>query len=238
VFANQPLTCDLTFGLAAIALRQPLLHCDAPPGGTQGPKGPRCARQPIPQQILYKFQGMGHLLIYTRPHEVGRERMKWFGDRWTLFWEAYGRHRWPFTVAVLVCTASFLFDVTQALSCADGLSCAVVRSTSDGFVALRARPSASSKLIYKLKPYQIVVISVSDCAPNRYIDPWTQVECVPEAQGECDLGRVPITAQIAAPLFMFHLQGGADRARPGSALCWRAVTHHCWRLADTEIGSG
>jgi hypothetical protein len=80
----------------------------------------------------------------------------------------------------------FLFDVTQALSCADGLSCAVVRSTPGGFVALRDRPKASSKLIYKLKPYQIVVVVSSDCAPNRDTDPWTQVECVPEYQGDCD----------------------------------------------------
>jgi hypothetical protein len=80
----------------------------------------------------------------------------------------------------------FLFDVTQALSCADGLFCAVVKSTPDGFVALRDRPKASSKLIYKLKPYQIVVIFSSECAPNRDTDPWTQVECVPEGEGDCD----------------------------------------------------
>jgi hypothetical protein len=89
----------------------------------------------------------------------------------------------------------FLFDVTQALSCADGLSCAVVRSTPDGFVALRDRPKASSTLIYKLKPYQIVVIVISDCAPNRDIDPWTQVECAPEVQGDCDFSSVSSTDQ-------------------------------------------
>jgi hypothetical protein len=89
-------------------------------------------------------------------------------------------------ITLISALSIFLFDVTQALSCADGLSCAVVRSTPDGFVALRVRPSASSKLIYKLKPYRIVVIATSDCSPNRDIDPWTAVECVPEADGDCD----------------------------------------------------
>lgn len=91
-------------------------------------------------------------------------------------------------ITLISALSIFLFDVTQALSCADGSSCAVVRSTPDGFVAVRARPSASSKLLYKLKPYQIVVIAISDCAPNRDIDPWTQVECVPEGDGDCDPG--------------------------------------------------
>jgi hypothetical protein len=94
----------------------------------------------------------------------------------------------------------FLFDMTQALSCADGLSCAVVRSTPDGFVALRDRPNASSKLIYKLKPYQIVVIATSDCAPNRDIDPWTQVECVPEVQGDCDSKKETISGWVNSKL--------------------------------------
>ena len=89
-------------------------------------------------------------------------------------------------ITLISAISIFLFDVTQALSCADGSSCAVVRSTPDGFVAVRARPSASSKLLYKLKPYQIVVIATSDCAPNRDIDPWTEVECVPEGDGDCD----------------------------------------------------
>src|SRR5262249_54321475 len=93
-------------------------------------------------------------------------------------------------ITLISAMSIFLFDVTQALSCADGLACAVVRSTPDGFVALRARPSVSSKLIHKLKPYQIVVISVSDCAPNRDIDPWTQVECVPDAVLDTTLGRI------------------------------------------------
>ena len=89
-------------------------------------------------------------------------------------------------ITLISAMSIFLLDVTPALSCADGLSCAVVRSTPDGFIALRARPNASSKLIYKLKPYRIVVIATSDCSPNRDIDPWTAVECVPEADGDCD----------------------------------------------------
>jgi hypothetical protein len=103
-------------------------------------------------------------------------------------------------ITLISAMSIFLFDVTQALSCADGLACAVVRSTPAGFVALRARPSASSKLIHKLKPYQIVVISVSDCAPNRDIDPWTQVECVPEAQGDCDSEKKTISGWVNSKL--------------------------------------
>jgi hypothetical protein len=94
----------------------------------------------------------------------------------------------------------FLFDATPALTCADGVSCAVVRSTPDGFVALRARPSATSRLIYKLKPYQIVVVSISDCAPNREIDPWTQVECVPEMDGDCDSQKKSISGWVNSKL--------------------------------------
>src|SRR4029450_5237832 len=98
-------------------------------------------------------------------------------------------------ITLISAMSIFLFDVKQALSCADGSFCAVVRSTRDGFVALRDRPKASSKLIYNLKPYQIVVIFSSDCAPNRDTDPWTQVDCVPEGDGDCDprYGRVAIT---------------------------------------------
>src|SRR5262249_40365300 len=103
-------------------------------------------------------------------------------------------------ITLISAMSIFLFDVTQALSCADGLACAVVRSTPDGFVALRARPSISSKLIHKLKPYQIVVISVSDCAPNRDIDPWTQVECVPDAQGDCDAEKKTISGWVYSKL--------------------------------------
>jgi hypothetical protein len=94
----------------------------------------------------------------------------------------------------------FLFDVTQALSCADGLFCAVVRSTRDGFVALRDRPGASSRLIYKLKPYQIVVIVSSDCTPNRDSDPWTEVECVPEVEGGCDSKMKTISGWVNSKL--------------------------------------
>src|SRR5215472_127416 len=31
--------------------------------------------------------------------------MTWFKDRWSLFWEAYSRQKWVFTIALLVCVA-------------------------------------------------------------------------------------------------------------------------------------
>lgn len=74
-----------------------------------------------------------------------------------------------------------------ANACADGYSCAVVRETSDGSVNIRVRPNSSSQIRQTLKPYEIVVISISDCAPNRDTDPWTEIVCVPRTAAGCDL---------------------------------------------------
>ena len=40
----------------------------------------------------------------------------------------------------------FLFDATPALTCADGVSCAVVRSTPDGFVRSTGPPKRLIKI--------------------------------------------------------------------------------------------
>jgi hypothetical protein len=53
---------------------------------------------------------------------------------------------------------------------------------------------------YKLKPYQLVIVSISDCAPNREIDPWTQVECIPEMDGDCDSEKKSISGWVNSKL--------------------------------------
>ena len=78
----------------------------------------------------------------------------------------------------------------EVLACADGLGCAVVRQTPDGFVAVRSKPNASSAMVGKLKPYQIVVVYLPGeggqagvCNPTPH---WVYVECVPENDGGCE----------------------------------------------------
>jgi len=88
--------------------------------------------------------------------------------------------------AVCIALAAVIFT-EKVLACADGLSCAVVKQTDDGFVALRAEPRPTSQLLLKLQPYQILVIPVSTCAPNPATDPWILVECVPAQDGDCSL---------------------------------------------------
>lgn len=75
---------------------------------------------------------------------------------------------------------------TTLLACADANFCAVVRNTTDGFVALRNSPSAESTAAMRLPPYDIVLIFYSDCHPNRITDPWSQVVCVPRVDGACN----------------------------------------------------
>lgn len=72
---------------------------------------------------------------------------------------------------------------SNAVACADGVSCAVIRETSDGFVALRSNSSSNSQLLLKLIPYEIIVVVTSDCDVN---EKWTQVASVPRIDGDWD----------------------------------------------------
>jgi hypothetical protein len=91
--------------------------------------------------------------------------------------------------SVVVIALAYLLlplSTTSAAACADGLACAVVRETQDGFAALRDRASKNGTLRAKLKPYEIVVVFRSDCRPNRAEDPWTEVVCVPRLDRDCE----------------------------------------------------
>jgi hypothetical protein len=82
---------------------------------------------------------------------------------------------------LLVCSVLLLFSTEAAVGCADGFGCAVVKKTADNFVALRASKSANATLVTKLQPYEILVVTVSDCeSPN-----WQAVDCVPRLDGDC-----------------------------------------------------
>lgn len=88
-------------------------------------------------------------------------------------------------VVIVLAYALLPLGTSSVTACADGLACAVVRETRDGFAALRDRASKNGTLRAKLKPYEIVVVFRSDCRPNRAEDPWTEVECVPRLDGDC-----------------------------------------------------
>lgn len=94
-------------------------------------------------------------------------------------------------LASLALATVFSASSKPALACADGYHCAVVRETSDGFTALRAAPTASSSLLQKLRPYEIVVISVDSCDPSPA---WTPVASVPRFDGYFDETRSGLTA--------------------------------------------
>ena len=86
--------------------------------------------------------------------------------------------RWSskITVCLLILMAA---SSSVAYACADGYGCAVVRKTSDDFVALRREASASSSTVTKLKPYEILIVEVSDCDKGS----WVSVESVPRLDG-------------------------------------------------------
>lgn len=79
-------------------------------------------------------------------------------------------------------------------ACADGVACAVVRETADGFTALREKPNAASFMRQKLRPYDIVVVYVDSCDPNPA---WTYVVSVPRLDGEYDMDRKDLTTGYA-----------------------------------------
>jgi hypothetical protein len=85
---------------------------------------------------------------------------------------------WLLFLAIL--GVSYSSTTTAASACADGLSCAVITQTSDGFVALRKAQFANSQLVTRLKPYEIIVVSTSECDIDNK---WTHVESVPRLDG-------------------------------------------------------
>ena len=96
--------------------------------------------------------------------------------------------------ALILAVTILATSVTVSLACACGLSCAVVKPTADGFVALREEPNASSKMILKLKPYDIVGVEFcGDCPEFSETAPWYQIACVPRVDGWCDSQNDKIT---------------------------------------------
>src|SRR5262245_39413066 len=80
-------------------------------------------------------------------------------------------------------TTILLFLITSgadAYACADGVGCAVIKETQDGFVALRSKPTASSRLLRRLCPYEIVIVSFDSRNPNPT---WAYVVSVPSIDG-------------------------------------------------------
>ncbi|GEM_PF-3108623 len=84
-----------------------------------------------------------------------------------------------------------VISTSNAFACACGVTCAVVKQTSDGFVALRSEPNTNSKMIMRLKPYDIVAWEWCDCPGNRMEDPWREIVCVSRLNdGQCDANSV------------------------------------------------
>ena len=94
----------------------------------------------------------------------------------SFFYDSLRRSSSKITVCLVILITSFS---SLAYPCADGFGCAVVKRTSDGFVALRRETSASSPIVTKLKPYEILIIEVSDCDKGS----WVLVESVPRLDG-------------------------------------------------------
>jgi hypothetical protein len=69
--------------------------------------------------------------------------------------------------------------ICEANACADGFGCAVVKQTPDGFVSLRRSASVSASTVARLKPYEILMIEVSDCENGA----WASVAAVPRLDG-------------------------------------------------------
>jgi hypothetical protein len=93
---------------------------------------------------------------------------------------------------VLIAAAMLVLSIKEAVSCADGLTCAVVKETPDGFVALRSKPNANARTVSKLQPYDILVVEESDCElPN-----WTRVFCVSRLDGECSIDKSYTTGWV------------------------------------------
>lgn len=95
-----------------------------------------------------------------------------------------------------------LITASDALSCADGYACGVVRPTPDGFLALRIQPKTSSDQIVMLKPFEIVVFATSDCAPHRDTDLWREIACVPRIDGICGSANRRLTRGWAAARYI------------------------------------
>lgn len=94
------------------------------------------------------------------------------------------------TMTLTIMILAVPLPVTEAIACADGVMCAVVRETNDGFVALRSKPEVKSAQIEKLKPYDILVIYKDSCDPTPQ---WTFVESVPRLDGVWELNKTSAT---------------------------------------------
>ena len=93
----------------------------------------------------------------------------------------FGGHKAELRRISMACFSAILFTTEAALACADGWGCAVVKKTPDNFVTLRAGRSATAAVVTKLQPYEILVVTVSDCE----LPTWQEVDCVPRLDGEC-----------------------------------------------------
>ena len=68
---------------------------------------------------------------------------------------------------------------------ASGTYCAVVTSTPDGFVSLRSGPSTRHRVIYRLAPYEVVLVDTGTCRGDSCSEDrkWQFIESVPRLDG-------------------------------------------------------
>lgn len=72
---------------------------------------------------------------------------------------------------------------SSASACKNNYICAVVKDENYASVILRESQSTESKLLQRLRPYEILVVVKSDCEEESN---WTKVASVPRLDGDWD----------------------------------------------------
>jgi hypothetical protein len=77
----------------------------------------------------------------------------------------------------------FAMFSSSASACKNDYICAVVKDENHTSVVLRESQSTESKLLQRLRPYEILVVVKSDCEEESN---WTKVASVPRIDGDWD----------------------------------------------------
>jgi len=99
------------------------------------------------------------------------------GRRWLRDWSILTRRGLVFIIATMLFAGALSLASIQAHALADGPGCAIVRKTPDGFLNLRKDFSMSGAIIAKLRPGDLLYVSVTELGISTLGD-WVEVDGV------------------------------------------------------------